>query len=66
MKHEDLCCCSECRKLDRKHPLEGAQLAMFEQRTQRAPTEGEVLASLFALAGKDAAYGRNGQRSLIL
>lgn len=66
MQHEALCSCGACRQLDRKHPSEGHQLAMFEQRTQRAPTEGEALASLFQLAGKGSAYTHAGQRAFIL
>lgn len=66
MTHEDPCNCSECRKLDRRYPLEGQQLAMFDQRTQRAPTEAEALASLFQLAGKAAAFDRSGQRRLMV
>jgi hypothetical protein len=66
MTHETLCGCGECRKLDRRFPLEGHQLSMFEQRTQLAPTEGEALAQLFELAGKSAAFDRAGQRSLMI
>lgn len=66
LKHEALCTCAACRTLDRKHPLEGHQLAMFDQRTQHVPTEGEALAELFRLAGKDAAYQHGGQRTMML
>lgn len=66
MTHEDLCTCTACRMLDRKHPAEGSQLAMFEQRTQHVPTEGEALRSLFELAGKSAAFDRSGQRSMMI
>jgi hypothetical protein len=66
MTHEALCTCGACRQLDKRHPTEGHQLAMFEQRTQRVPTEGEALRALFELAGKSAAFERGGQRALIL
>lgn len=66
MQHEALCTCSDCRQLDKRHPLEGHQLAMFEQRTQHVPTEGEALRSLFELAGKPAAFDRSGQRTMML
>jgi hypothetical protein len=66
LDHADRCTCSQCRTLDRKHPAEGHQLAMFEQRTQHVPTEGEALRSLFELAGKSAAFERGGQRALII
>jgi hypothetical protein len=66
MLHAAACGCSECRRLDKRYPKEGHQLAMFEQRVQREPTEEEALRSLFELAGKDAAYERNGQRRIIL
>lgn len=66
MTHEDCCRCGACRQLDRKHPLEGHQLAMFDQREQRAPTEGEALRSLFELAGKTTAFERGGQRSMMI
>jgi hypothetical protein len=66
MTHVEACTCGECHKLDKRHPLEGHQLSMFDQRTQRAPTEGEALRQLFELAGKDAAYDRAGQRSMML
>lgn len=66
MPHEALCTCSACRLLDKRHPLEGQQLAMFEQRTQHVPTEGEALQSLFELAGKSAAFERSGQRRMML
>jgi hypothetical protein len=64
--HEPLCTCSACHKLDKRHPLEGHQLAMFDQRTQHIPTDAEALRDLFRLAGKDAAYDHSGQRGLIL
>lgn len=63
--HDALCSCSECRKLDRKHPTEGNQLAMFDQREQRVPTEAEALDALLRLSGKDAFTERNGQRRFI-
>lgn len=66
MTHEDFCSCGECRKLDKRHPLEGHQLSMFEQRTQHVPTEGEALRALFELAGKSAAFERGGQRTMML
>ena len=64
--HEDFCTCGACHQLDRKHPTEGHQLSMFEQRAQRAPTEAEALASLYQLAGKSAAFDGRGQRTMIL
>jgi hypothetical protein len=66
MTHAELCHCGACRSLDRRHPTEGVQLALVEQRTQHAPTEAEALASLFELAGKTAAFDRNGQRTMML
>lgn len=66
MAHEALCTCGDCRQLDKQHPAEGHQLAMFEQRTQHVPTEGEALRSLFELAGKATAFDRNGQRSMMI
>jgi hypothetical protein len=66
MLHAARCGCSECGKLDRKHPREGHQLAMFEGREQRPPTEAEALAALFELAGKGAACERSGQRRLMI
>jgi cytochrome c peroxidase len=65
VQHEHLCTCSECHKLDRRFPTEGHQLSMFGNRTQRAPTEAEAVASLFALAGK-APVDRSGQRGFAL
>jgi hypothetical protein len=66
MTHNEDCGCSECRQLDRRYPQEGRQLAMFEQREQRTPTEEEALRGLFELAGKGAAVERSGQRRMIL
>lgn len=66
MEHDTLCSCGACRQLDRKHPAEGHQLAMFGNRTQHAPTDGQALASLFELAGKTSVLERSGQRSLVL
>jgi hypothetical protein len=66
MLHAAECGCSECRQLDKRFPKEGRQLAMFEQREQREPTEDEALRALFELAGKGEAYERGGQRRMIL
>lgn len=64
--HAAECGCSECRQLDRRFPKEGRQLAMFDGREQRVPTEQEALDALYRLAGKDAACERNGQRRMML
>jgi hypothetical protein len=66
MTHDQRCTCGECHKLDRKHPAEGFQLNMFDQREQRPPTAAEALASLFLLAGKGAADDHGGQRRMVL